>query len=797
LLTVTAYDNGTPENYTQYYYDSAGNKLRMYTGLGSPLTIAGLDDVSGADTDYSVTKYKYNSFNRLIEMTDPLGQTEAYTYDLNGNLTEKTDRNGNEHTFVYDGLGRILSKTVVTSDGTGDEAYTYTYTLTGNRLSSTGGGITTTCRYDALGRLIKETETGGIEKTYTYDAGNNRKSFVLKQNGITKINASYAYDTMNRLWKVYEDGIQTAAYTYDANGNRQSLTYNASGNSTEYAYNLANKLKLISNKQGTNIISSYAYTYYLDGNQASKTDHTGKVTSYTYDDLGRLESESPQGEATIVYTYDDYNNRAAMTVGSEITSYTYDKNSRLITETKSESNTDEIIRYYYDNNGNQICKTSETIEPGQSGSSGSYNVYVLEDSDEKEATFNEYNGFNQLKKVITGGVVAEYRYNADGLRTTKTVNGTETRHIWDGRNIAAELSGTEMTAKYVRGINLIYKDMAGTVNYYLFNGHGDVVQLTGSDGNVTKAYDYDAFGNEKNPDTGDTNPFRYCGEYFDKETGTYYLRARYYNPVIGRFITEDTYLGVPNDPLSLNLYTYCANNPIAYIDPAGHDWESIKDLFYNAMSHSSDFLRGLGMGVLDTVTYGISKDLDPFINRNNDVAYYSGKVVAELIVIYYGSNGTIASAGSAIIASPSGVGAIGFGVAAVYCGSVVVSGGFNAVADAKNLVQAIKFASNNRISNADEGRSKVVEDAEKVVDDLPTGGKITGYTKQGSEQALGRDGGIGVSNKAITDAVNNPVKPPIPQSGGTTKYIGKDATVVLNQDGKVVTTWANSSAGTR
>jgi hypothetical protein len=89
------------------------------------------------------------------------------------------------------------------------------------------------------------------------------------------------------------------------------------------------------------------------------------------------------------------------------------------------------------------------------------------------------------------------------------------------------------------------------------------------------------------------------------------------------------------------------------------------------------------------------------------------------------------------------------------------------------------------------------EGAGKVIDDLPTGGKITGYTRHGTEQALGRDGGIGVSNKAITNAVNNPVKPPIPQSGGTTKYIGKDATVVLNQDGKVVTTWANSSAGTR
>ncbi|NLY18082.1 MAG: hypothetical protein GX045_03835 [Clostridiaceae bacterium] len=135
-------------------------------------------------------------------------------------------------------------------------------------------------------------------------------------------------------------------------------------------------------------------------------------------------------------------------------------------------------------------------------------LITLETSTEQDVTFNEYDGFNQLKKVITGGVIAEYRYNADGLRTKKVINGTETRHIWDSWNIAAEPTGTTITAKYTRGINLIHSDMAGTVNYYLFNGHGDVIQLTNSSGSVIKTYDYDAFGNEKTPDLNDINP---CG----------------------------------------------------------------------------------------------------------------------------------------------------------------------------------------------------------------------------------------------------------------------------------------------
>mgnify|MGYP000924390666 CR=1 FL=1 len=116
-----------------------------------------------------------------------------------------------------------------------------------------------------------------------------------------------------------------------------------------------------------------------------------------------------------------------------------------------------------------------------------------------------------------------------------------------------------------------------------------MVQLTGSDGNVTKSYDYDAYGNEKNPDAADANPFRYCGEYFDKETGTYYLRARYYAPGIGRFISEDSYWGKDNDPLSLNLYTYCENEPINRIDPSGHDWlDKVIDSILNFFGISSD-----------------------------------------------------------------------------------------------------------------------------------------------------------------------------------------------------------------
>ena len=177
----------------------------------------------------------------------------------------------------------------------------------------------------------------------------------------------------------------------------------------------------------------------------------------------------------------------------------------------------------------------------------------------------EYDSFNRLTKVVNGGSISTYTYNGSGQRQSKTVNGITTNHIWDGSNIAAETDGSQaVTARYYRGAALIAQEKQGSTEYFQMNGRGDVTGLTDSSGENVKTFTYDAFGNQLGEEETSATPFRYNGEYYDEETGFTYLRARYYDPSMGRFITED--------PIhdGINWYAYCGNNPVMFIDPSGY-----------------------------------------------------------------------------------------------------------------------------------------------------------------------------------------------------------------------------------
>ena len=183
----------------------------------------------------------------------------------------------------------------------------------------------------------------------------------------------------------------------------------------------------------------------------------------------------------------------------------------------------------------------------------------------KTYTNYTYDNFNRLVEV--DGI--EYTYDGNGLMQTKD----DTRFIWDGANIVAEITGNNIIT-YSRGLRLISRDDGTTKEYYHFNPHGDVVNLTDSSGNITESYTYTAHGEVTSTDIP---RFGYCGEFYDLDTNLIYLRMRWYDSSVGAFINEDPLFKkfntpMPNNLITMqmsNLYAYCANNPTRWKDPTG------------------------------------------------------------------------------------------------------------------------------------------------------------------------------------------------------------------------------------
>ena len=387
---------------------------------------------------------------------------------------------------------------------------------------------------------------------------------------------NYEYDAKGNMTTV-SDSLNNskvmARYTYDSNDNLSSVTY-GNGTSTSYTYNKGNMIeKVINNNADNTQMSIYSYDYYLDGN-VSQQNRNGVNCYYDYDEFSRITDED-YGREEIDYFYDAAGNRTLKKIcddnGDTDVNYTYDLNNRLLEESTDyyAKNETDVTKYVYDNNGNQIKKIGY-ITKGVNGSPSQ--DLVSENELNNTYEIYKYNEFNEMTSFESNKESKwEYAYLPNGLRYRKSNASNFDRYVWDRNgNIIAEMNGEgNLTSKYVRGNKLISKD--GN-EYFGYDGHGSVVNISNESGKSIKSYDYDAFGVELNRDVNDTNLFRYCGEQYDNETDSIYLRARYYSPSLGRFTTEDPVKDGDN------WYSYCAGNPVNNWDPSGLDKEKILDV---------------------------------------------------------------------------------------------------------------------------------------------------------------------------------------------------------------------------
>ncbi len=560
--TTTSYSKGT----TTYTDANGHKKVEIKDVYGRLTTVKEYTGSSGAQSLYATTTYEYNAPGNLIKLTDAksnvttmtydtLGRKKtmsdpdmgdwSYSYDANGNLTSQTDAKSQTITHTYDKLNRLTKRDYPL--GT-DTTYTYDQTASTNpkgRLTTlTDSTGNTRYYYDKLGRTTKtiKTVTNGVTSSSyttqtTYDALGRTKSVTYPDSETV----SYTYDTGGNLSSVKSTSTTYASYSgYNALGQTGGITY-GNGIETAYTYNADNGLlKTIDTEtsSGTDLINR-SYTFDNTGNITYITDNVNSANtqSFTYDALDRLTNASSTSYGSLTYAYDTIGN---FTSKRGVT-YTYSSTTRphAVTATSNGKT------YTYDDNGNMTADTDRTIS---------------------------YNYDNKPGSITKGSTTALLYYDGTGARVKKQTGTTSTIYI--GK--LYEKRGTTTTRYIFAGTTRIASIVtSGSTDntYYYHQDHlGSSSVITNASGTKVEEVHYYPFG-ETRTDTGSYKvSHKFTSQELDIETGLYYYNARYYNPVLGRFISADTIVPDPTNPQALNRYSYVLNNPIKYTDPSGHGW---------------------------------------------------------------------------------------------------------------------------------------------------------------------------------------------------------------------------------
>ena len=516
-------------NETKYLLDEWGRITGVVKADGSTerydYNFAG-DMVSSTDGEGHTTRYEYNRMGKISAIVDPTGEKETYHYDGQGRLIRRTDRNGVTVELGYNLYGAPLFQ----KEKDGAQGDFYEYTPEGLLKCAISEGMRYAYEYDAMGRMIRKSASGRTLLALSYDKNGNK----VRQIDVTGKLTGFDYDTMGQLLRLTDDGQELAAYTYNPDGTPQAVTHGPIRQ--EYAYDLDKNLTGLTVRSGDAMLSQASYTYDGNGNRIRKQALDG-TTLYQYDALNQLQRVDYPAYSEELF-YDKAGNRARRLMDGEEELYQYDPRNRLMAYTKNGATTP----FQYDNAGN-----------------------LLRDDKAKYT----YDAFNRTTKVETfDGNVQVNRYDAEGLRHEMEENGRLVRFIFHKGEAVAEQEENSNVIRLIRGSELIARssdsESARTYYHYASDEMGSTTHIVDDNGNVQNRYAYDAWGKITVREEAVPNRFTYYGQQIDPITQQYYLRARFYNPVLGRFTQEDTYRGD-----GLNLYAYCANNPVFYTDPSG------------------------------------------------------------------------------------------------------------------------------------------------------------------------------------------------------------------------------------
>jgi RHS repeat-associated protein len=579
LKTVTAPGNRT----TTWTYNDSGDLVAITDPLGKSTEL--LPDAVGrvAQTTDPLgfsTSNTYSSIDQLKQVNDAIGGVTTLNYDTKRNLSSVVNPlNVPIETYQYDNLYRLTQRTDPKLKST-----TYQYDTAGNvsRVTDRKAQVTALTydgqnrvvqitypdtaqsrSYDAAGRLL-EIREGASLVSYGYDDA-NRLVRAVTDNAAGRNEVGYEYDTLDRVIRRTVNGADATTYTYD-NANRP-LTIAYRGQTTSYAWDNASRL-------------------------TGKTLPNGIQQEFTYDDADRVLSityKKTDNSAIeqIAYTYDAKGQRlskssGASSVAETLITATYDAANRLVTLTLTASS--KTFNLAYDDNGNLATKT-DAANPAN-------------------VTTYSWDSRNRLTGIAAPGLTASFAYDGLGRRASRTVNGQTVGFIYDGTQAIGEVAGGTISATILTTLaidDVVARYSTAGTRTYLVDALGSVIAQAKDDQTIQNFYDYSAYGEATTLGPDDGNSLQYTNRENDG-TGLYYYRARYYDPVLKRFVSEDP-IGLRG---GLNVAAYVRGNPISATDPSGQIDFAIPLIVIGGEALIDLAIAGIGLAAGALIANGLS-----------------------------------------------------------------------------------------------------------------------------------------------------------------------------------------------
>ena len=560
--------------------DAVGRTVQTTNPLGysTQLQYNGLDSITSIqDALGQTTTNTYDSQGRLSAIVNAAGVTlESYTYDTNGRITGRTDALGKTTSTVYNSAGLVAQVTDRKGQTTSN-----TYDVQNRIISRTDSEGTSTYVYDAVGNLVSMSHPA-LTKTYIFDAVNNITQ-ERSQSAAGSTTIDYTYDSLNRITD------RKINFTGTNNPSTGATAQPAPEQVTSYQWSKAGQITRISHSVGvvsaSNPVQISTYSYDGAGRLVSKTlpadltqgNGTGITQSYSYDAADRVtQLKYTKSDGTVIdqidYTYDAAGQRISknMLNGNSASetpmSATFDAGNRMQTITLNPGKPEQkIYALTYDNNGNLTKKQLSTDTNCT--------------TDCTEYVWDSRNRLVQIKQNQTTS--ATYSYDAENRRiqTNITNNGTtnQVSYIYAGSQSVGEVRNQQLSHSLMTGLQMdehiariaLNQGATPQVKTYLTDALGSVIATAKADQSLEVGYAFSPYGQTQkvgveNQIAGSENSTQYTGRENDNN-GLYFYRARYYDPILKRFISEDP-IGLAG---GINLHAYVGGNPVLNSDPTG------------------------------------------------------------------------------------------------------------------------------------------------------------------------------------------------------------------------------------